>query len=210
MVHPPLEPPIVTLSAAPIPAPGLEQLLALATPLDTCRGMFFNGAFEAVRSLGGEEARVKCYAAAGEKKYVDFFSYPVADFLKTIFTAAELLGGPAPGGRSMVLRQLGRRATADFLHSTVGRTMMALAGTDPQRLLASFPSGYRASLSYGDRSVERLGEKQARLMARRDFLPLEFNEGVLFAAMEQSTARELVVRGRQLSPLDVDYDVSWL
>ncbi|HYO73961.1 MAG TPA: DUF2378 family protein [Archangium sp.] len=191
------------------PAPGLEQLLTLATPTDTCRGLFFNGAFEAVRSLGGEQARAKCYAAAGEKKYVDFFSYPVADFLKTLFTAVELLGGPAPDGWSTVLRQLGRRATADFLHSTVGKTMVALAGTDPQRLLASFPSAYRASLSYGDRAVERLGEKQARLMARRDFLPLEFNEGVLHAAMEQSTARELVVRGRQLAPLEVDYDISW-
>jgi uncharacterized protein (TIGR02265 family) len=210
MVHPPFGASTVTLSAAPIPAPGLELLLTLATPMDTCRGMFFNGAFEAVRSLGGEEARVKCHAAAGDKKYVDFFSYPVADFLKTIFTAAEVLGGPAPAGRGMVLRRLGRRATADFLHSTVGRTMMALAGTDPQRLLASFPSAYRASLSYGDRSVERLGEKQARLMARRDFLPLEYNEGVLLAALEQSTAREPVVRGRQVSALDVDYDVSWL
>ncbi|HEX5744642.1 MAG TPA: DUF2378 family protein [Archangium sp.] len=190
------------------PAPGLEQLLILATPMDTCRGLFFNGVFEAARSLGGEEVRARCLMAAAGKKYVDFFSYPVADFLKTIFTAAELLGGQ--GGRGMVLRQLGRRATADFLHSTVGKTMMALAGTDPQKLLASFPSAYRASLSYGDRAVERLGERQARLMARRDFLPLEYNEGVLHAAMEQSTARELVVRGRQLAPLDVDYDIRWM
>jgi uncharacterized protein (TIGR02265 family) len=165
--------------------------------------------FEAARALGGAEVRAKCIAVAGSKTYVDFFSYPVADFLKAIFTAAELLGGSAPESRAMVLRQLGRRATADFLHSTVGKTMMALAGTDPQRLLASFPSAYRASLSYGDRSVERLGEKQARLMARRDFLPLAYNEGVLHAAMEQSTARELVVRGRQLAPLEADYDISW-
>ncbi|WNG62622.1 DUF2378 family protein [Archangium gephyra] len=177
--------------------------------MDTCRGLFFNGVFEAARALGGAEVRAKCLVVAGTKTYVDFFSYPVADFLKTIFTAAELLGGSAPEGRAMVLRQLGRRATADFLHSTVGKTMMALAGTDPQRLLASFPSAYRASLSYGDRSVERLGEKQARLMARRDFLPLAYNEGVLHAAMEQSTARELVVRGRQLAPLEADYDISW-
>ena len=207
---PPLESLTVSTPAAPQPAPGLEQLLTLATPMDTCRGLFFNGALEAVRSLGGEAARAKCYAAAGEKKYVDFFSYPVADFLKTIFTAAEVLGGADGEGRAQVLRQLGRRGTADFLHSTVGKTMMALAGTDPQRLLASFPSAYRASLSYGDRSVERLGEKQARLMARRDFLPLEYNEGVLIAALEQSTVRELVVQGRRLAPLDVDYDIRWL
>ncbi len=136
--------------------PSLEELLTLVTPVDTCRGMFFNGLLEAVRALGGEEARARCFAAAGEKKFVDFFSYPVADFMKALFTAADLLG-PRLGGRDAVMRQLGRRATEDFLHSTVGRTMMALAGTDPHRLLASFPSSYRASLSYGERSVEKLG-----------------------------------------------------
>jgi uncharacterized protein (TIGR02265 family) len=170
--------------------------------------MFFNGLLEAVRALGGEEARAKCFAASGEKRFVDFFSYPVADFIKALFTAADLLG-PRLGGRDAVMRQLGRRATEDFLHSTVGRTMMALAGTDPHRLLASFPSAYRASISYGDRSVEKLGERQARLKARRDFLPVAYNEGVLTAALEQSTARDLVVQGRRVALLDVDYDIGW-
>ncbi|HEX8434913.1 DUF2378 family protein [Archangium sp.] len=196
--------PATSVPAAPL----LEQLLTLATPMDTCRGMFFNGLLEAVRALGGEEARAKCFAASGEKRFVDFFSYPVADFIKALFTAADLLG-PRLGGRDAVMRQLGRRATEDFLHSTVGRTMMALAGTDPHRLLASFPSAYRASISYGDRSVEKLGERQARLKARRDFLPVAYNEGVLTAALEQSTARDLVVQGRRVALLDVDYDIGW-
>jgi uncharacterized protein (TIGR02265 family) len=197
------------MPATSVPAaPRLEELLALATPVDTCRGMFFNGLFDAVRTLGGEEARAKCFAAVSEKKFVDFFSYPVTDFMRALFTAADLLG-PKLGGRDAVLRQLGRRATEDFVHSTVGRTMMALAGTDPHRLLASFPSAYRASLSYGERSVEKLGDKKVRLMARRDFLPVAYNEGVLTAALEQSTARDLVVLGRRLAPIDVDYDISW-
>ncbi|PTL79456.1 TIGR02265 family protein [Vitiosangium sp. GDMCC 1.1324] len=170
--------------------------------------MFFNGLLDAVRALGGEEIRARCFAASGEKRFVDFFSYPVADFLKGLFTAVELLG-PKHGGADAVLRQLGRRATGDFLQSTVGKTMMALAGTDPQRLLASFPSAYRASLSYGERFVERVGDRQVKLMARRDFLPLAYNEGVLIAALEQSTAKELVVMGNRLAPLDVDYDIRW-
>jgi uncharacterized protein (TIGR02265 family) len=199
----------VSIPAIPRPAaPSLEELLPLVTPEDTCRGMFFNGLLEAVYALGGEEARTKCFAASGEKKFVDFFSYPVAYFMRALFTAADQLG-PRHGGRDAVMRQLGRRATEDFLHSTVGRTMMALAGTDPHRLLASFPSAYRASLSYGERSVEKLGDRQARLKARRDFLPLAYNEGVLRAALEQSTARDLVVQGRRLATLDVDYDITW-
>lgn len=195
-------------AAAAVPAPGLEQLLNLISPVDTCRGMFFNGLLEAVHGLGGDEARAKCFVATGEKRFVDFFSYPVSDFLRGVFTAVELLGREH-GGSDAVLRQLGRRATEDFLHSTVGKTMMALAGTEPFRLLSSFPSAYRASLSYGDRSVVRVGEQRARMMARRDFLPVAYNEGVLLAAMGQSTARELHVEGNRLAPLDADYDIRW-
>ena len=191
-----------------VPAPGLEQLLTLVTPEDTCRGMFFNGLLDAVGSLGGEEIRRRCLVAAGDKRFVDFFSYPAGDFLKAIFVATEVLG-PTLGGEAAVLRQLGRRGTQDFLSSTVGRTIITLAGNEPHRLLASFPKAYRASLSYGERSVERLGDTHARLTARRDFLPVEYNEGVLTAAMEQSAVHDLVVRGRRLAPLDAEYDVRW-
>ncbi|OJT24182.1 hypothetical protein BO221_13435 [Archangium sp. Cb G35] len=191
-----------------IPAPGLEHLLSLATPADTARGMFFNGLFDATRALGGEEARAKCLAAAGDRKFVDFRSYPVADLLKAIYTAADTLG-PKLGGREAVLHRLGRRATEDFLHSTVGKTMVALAGNDPHRLLSAFPNACRAALSYGERSVERIGDKQVRLLARRDFLPMNYVEGTLTAVVERSAVPGVMVRGLRLSPLDVDYDISW-
>ncbi|KFA90454.1 DUF2378 family protein [Archangium violaceum] len=191
-----------------IPAPGLEHLLSLATPADTARGMFFNGLFDATRALGGEEARTKCLAAAGDRKFVDFRSYPVADLLKAIYTAADTLG-PKLGGREAVLHRLGRRATEDFLHSTVGKTMVALAGNDPHRLLSAFPNACRAALSYGERSVERIGDKQVRLLARRDFLPMNYVEGTLTAVVERSAVPGVMVRGLRLSPLDVDYDISW-
>lgn len=191
-----------------IPAPGLEHLLSLVTPADTARGMFFNGLFDATRALGGEEARTKCLAAAGDRKFVDFRSYPVADLLKAIYTAADTLG-PKLGGREAVLHRLGRRATEDFLHSTVGKTMVALAGNDPHRLLSAFPNACRAALSYGERSVERVGDKQVRLLARRDFLPMNYVEGTLTAVVERSAVPGVMVRGLRLSPLDVDYDISW-
>ncbi|HEX5745305.1 MAG TPA: DUF2378 family protein [Archangium sp.] len=196
------------LPTTSIPAPGLEHLLSLATPADTARGMFFNGLFDAARALGGEEARAKCITAAGEKKYVDFRSYPVGDLLKAIYTAADVLG-PRLGGRDAVLRRLGRRATEDFLNSTVGKTMVALAGNDPHRLLSAFPNACRAALSYGERTVERLGDKQARMLARRDFLPMNYIEGTLTAVVERSGVSGVQVRGHRISPLDVDYDINW-
>ncbi|MFY0567635.1 DUF2378 family protein [Archangium lansingense] len=192
----------------PVPAPGLEHLLSLVTPADTARGMFFNGLLDAVRSFGSEEVRAKVLAAAGDRKFVDFRSYPVSDLLKAIYTATDLLG-PRMGGRDAILHRLGRRATEDFLHSTVGKTMVALAGTDPHRLLSNFPNACRASLSYGERSVEKLGDKHVRMMARRDFLPMLYIEGILTAVVEQAPVQNLVVRGHRISPLDVDYDISW-
>jgi uncharacterized protein (TIGR02265 family) len=188
--------------------PGLEQLLALTTPMDTCRGMFFNGLLETARALGGEDIHAQCFEALGRRKFVDFFSYPVADFLRAIFVLCELIG-PRMGGEDAVMRQLGRRGTNDFLQSTVGKTMLALAGTDPHRLVATVPSACRASLSYGERSVRQLGEHRAALYARRDLLPLAYTEGVLTAALERSTARDIQVQGRRLGPLDADYEMHW-
>ena len=190
-----------------VPAPGLELCSPWPPPRITARGMFFNGLLDAVRSLAGEESRKKVLAAAGDRKFVDFRSYPVADLLKAIFTATELLA-PKLGGKDAVLRRLGRRATEDFLHSTVGKTMVALTGTEPQRLIANFPNACRASLSYGERTVETLGAKHLRLLARRDFLPMLYIEGILTAVVEQAQVQGLVVRGYRLSPLDVDYDIS--
>jgi uncharacterized protein (TIGR02265 family) len=198
----------VPLPTTSIPAPGLEHLISLATPADTARGMFFNGLLDATRALGGDEARQKCLAAAGDRKFVDFRSYPVADLLKAIYTAMDVLG-PKLGGRDAVLHRLGRRATEDFLHSTVGKTMVALAGNDPHRLLSAFPNACRAALSYGERSMERLGEKHVRMLARRDFLPMLYVEGSLTAVVERSAVPGVQVRGYRMSPLDVDYDISW-
>lgn len=197
-----------TPAAPHVPAPGLEQLLALTRPSDTCRGMFFNGVLEAVRTLGGEEARARCAQGSSERRFVDFLSYPMSDFLRVIFTAAEVVG-PKKGGREAVFRYLGRTATNVFLQSTVGRTMLALTGHDPKRLLASMPNAYRASLTFGERSVEWLGERHGVLASRGDLLPVPYCEGVLEAAMERSKASKVIITSRRLGSLDADYEVRW-
>lgn len=194
-------------SVAP-PDSGLPQVLGLVTASDTCRGMFFNGVFDAARSLGGPEVEAMCLAAVGQTRFVDFFSYPVADFLKAIYVAAEVLG-PSQGGPDAVLRYLGRRGTGDFLKSNVGRTMLALSGTEPRGLLESLPRSFRAAASYGERSVAWLGDNQALMSARRDFLPPAYNEGVLLAVLELASVSQPVVRIRRLGPLDADYELSW-
>lgn len=197
-----------TPAAPHVPAPGLEQLLALTRPSDTCRGMFFNGVLEATRALGGEEARARCTQVSGARRFVDFLSYPAADFLRVIFTAAQVLG-PRRGGREAAFRYLGRAATEAFLQSTVGKTMLALTGNDPKRMVETMPNAYRASLTFGERSVEWPGERHGVLLARGDLLPLPYCEGVLEAALERSKAGKVSIVSRRLGPLDADYEVRW-
>lgn len=189
-------------------APGLEQLLAWVHPTDTCRGLFFNGLLDAVRGLGDESLEARCLAVAGGRPFADVLSYPVADFLRPLFLAAEVLG-PERGGADAVIRQFGRRSTEDFLGSTLGKTMLALSGRQPARLLSTIPNGCRASVSYGERFVELLGPGRGRLMVRRDYLPLPYVEGVILSTLELSTAQDIQVRAQRRAPLDVDFDVSW-
>ncbi|RKH54528.1 DUF2378 family protein [Corallococcus aberystwythensis] len=192
----------------PVLSQDLEKRLALATPDDTARGMFFNGALNAVRNLGGDAAVEKCLAVVPEKKFVDFFNYPVAGFLKLAFTGAQLMG-PQLGGFDAMLRKMGTQATTDFLSSAAGKTLLLLAGDSPKRLVTNLPTGYRAAVSYGDRSVEWTSDRAGKLLMKRDFMPPAYHEGVLHAVIEALGARGVQVKGRQTGPVDTEYALSW-
>jgi len=185
-----------------------ERRIALATPQDTTRGLFFNGALAAVRSFGGEAVVQKCLDAAGERRFVDFFSYPVASFLRLKLAASQELGGQL-GGFEATQRRLGMQATRDFFSSMAGRTLLLLAGEDPVRVLNSVPSGYRMAVSYGERTVTMTGPKSARVAMRRDFMPPAYGEGMLRAVLESVQARNVRVVGRPLGTLDTDYELAW-
>lgn len=185
-----------------------ERRIALATPQDTTRGLFFNGALAAVRSFGGDAVAQKCTDAAGEKRFVDFFSYPVTGFLKLSLVASQALGAQL-GGFEATQRRLGMQATRDFFSSMAGRTLLLLAGEDPSRVLANLPSGYRTAVSYGERTVTMTGPKTAQVVMRRDFMLPAYNEGVLLAVMEAALVQNPRVVARTVGTLDTDYELSW-
>jgi uncharacterized protein (TIGR02265 family) len=186
----------------------LECNLALAHVEDTARGMFFNGAVDAVRALAGEEVAQRCREASGERKHIDFFSYPVAGFLKMCLTAAREVG-PRLGGCEQVLRKIGEQSTRDFLSSMAGKTAVLLAGNNVKRLLAQIPSSYRAAVSYGERTVLWTGENSGRLTIQHDFMPPAYHEGVIRGVLLAGGARPIQVRGRLTGPLDSEYDIVW-
>jgi uncharacterized protein (TIGR02265 family) len=186
----------------------LEQRLALAGPSDTCRGIFFNGVLQALGRLAGEAVAVRCYEATGERKFTDFFSYPVSGFLKMALTALPLVG-PRLGGGEAMLRWMGGQSTQSFLNTVAGKTALMLAGNNVKRLVNQLPTSYRAAVSYGDRQVVWTGERSGRFIVKRDFLPPPYHEGIIIEALERLQVRSVRVRGRITGPLDAEYELAW-
>ena len=87
----------------------LEARLAAATPDDTVRGLIFNAVFSVVSEALGDAAARAC-DPSGKGGRIDFFTHPVADFLRTCWDAADLLE-PALGGPESFFR-IGHRALA--------------------------------------------------------------------------------------------------
>jgi uncharacterized protein (TIGR02265 family) len=185
----------------------LERRLAECKDSDTSRGLNFNRVFDLVREHLGEEAARWC-DPQGKASRTDFFSYPVADYLKVAWNAADRLEARL-GSVEAVWTELGRRTVAGFLGSVLGRTIFAMAGRDPRRIVASGPAGYRSAVSYGERSIEWRGEKAARMVFRRDFMVPQFHRAVMLAALEASEARNPRVEGRATGLLDSEYEITW-
>ena len=182
--------------------------MALARPDDTAKGMFFNGVLTAVeRMLGADAVRV-VLEASGERKFVDFFNYPITSFLKMSFTATALLESVS-GGHDAAFRRLGVQATNDFLGTAVGKTLLMLAGRDPKRLLSAVPGAFKTCVSYGERKMEFAGETRGTMTMLRDFMPFHYHEGVIEAVILALGVKDVHVKGRSLGTLDAAYDISW-
>jgi len=194
--------------STPEPLTELARRLSRAEEKDRARGMFFLGALDVVRKEAGEAAAARCLAASRERAFVPFFLYPITSFLRLSYSAAGLLA-PKLGGFEAAMRTMGVRSAQDFLGTVVGRSFLALAGGCPRRLVSNLPSGYSTAVSYGDRTVEWLDERQGRFSMFRDFMPYSYHEGVLRAALDAIGAQGTRIHGRALGLLDSEYLMSW-
>jgi uncharacterized protein (TIGR02265 family) len=185
----------------------LKRRLAAATDADTTRGLNFNTVFSLVGEELGDAAAKDCDPLRRGSR-VDFFSYPIQDYLRITWAAVDRLEQRL-GGVEPVFKELGRRTISGFLTSVLGRTVFAVAGRDPRRVLAAGPGGYRSAVSYGERHVEWVGDKQARMVFRRDFMPFAFHVGVIEAALLATDAVAPSVAGRETGFLETEYDIHW-
>lgn len=186
----------------------LELRRLAASEEDVARGMFFQGTLDVVGFLGGAGAVARCKGVAGLWEINPAHMYPISRFLRMTSTAARLLA-PQLDGFEVVLRGMGTQATVDFLASMFGRDLMQTASGSPRKLLQSLGDGYRAAVSYGERYPLWTGDKSARFIMRRDFMPAAYHEGVLKGVLEAVGAQDVRVNGRQVALLDSEYELSW-
>jgi uncharacterized protein (TIGR02265 family) len=187
----------------------LRHRMAMAGPSDMTRGIFFNGALEVARALGGSEAADRCQYVLGEKRLLDFINYPVGDLLRMSLEMIRIVGAHA-GGCAGVLRSLGKQNARDFLASASGKTMLLLAGNNPRRLLSQLPTSFHTAVTFGERRVIWPTQDSLGIfMVQRDFMPPAYTKGLLQGLMEAVGARGVHVSGRPTGMLDSEYEVSW-
>lgn len=184
----------------------LDRRLAAATPRDTVRGVIFNATFDLLAELAGKPAAPACDPRGKGRRY-EFFSYPVADYLRVAWAAVDRLA--AGGDCDAVFRDIGARASRRWLATPLGVALVAFTGADPRRLVSNVASGYRNVVSYGTRTVEWISERHARIAFRRDFLVPAFHCGVIASALQLTCGGRFEVAGREVGFLEADYDVTW-
>lgn len=185
----------------------LQTRIAASTIEDTVRGLIFNAGFAVIRDQAGDSLARRC-DPVGTASRTDFFSYPVADYLRMAFAAADELGSRM-GGEDAVFHAIGLRAIQLVFGSMFGRTLVSLAGSEPKRLLSQIHPAYRATVSYGERSIEWTGEKTGRASFHRDFLVPPFHAGVLAGGLMGMGCSDVRVKGRQTGFLEMEFDISW-
>ena len=185
----------------------LQQRLAATTPKDTVRGLIFNSLLSLLSERLGEEAARACDPARSASR-VDFFSYPAADLLQLVWNAADRLEAQL-GGPEQAFFQFGHRAVKRLLDSALGKTLLTIAAGSPRKLMSQVPASYRTTVSYGERTVEWLGDRSCRIAYRRDLFPVPYHRGLLVAGLETTGARNPRVEGRQTGPLDLVVEVAW-
>src|SRR5512133_3367281 len=186
----------------------LQARLAATTAKDTARGLAFNALFDALDEHLGRDAAV---AADPDRKgrRTEFFSYPVSDFLRIAFDGADRLEKKL-GSVDEAFRSFGYRTTTNVLGSMMGATMIALAGKNGLRaLLGQAVTGYRATVSYGDRKLEWVGPRHARFTFENDFLVPQYHCGVFLAAVDAVGATLEKLEGKSTGPLSAVYEIAW-
>ncbi len=186
----------------------LARRMEAARPGDTVRGFVFKVVLDLVRERVGPVAADNLQSKVFKRSPIDFFSYPVTDFLQMLYLAADLLERHF-GTPEAAIRACGSAAAAGFFRSGVGKSLTNLVGRgDPKRLFANIPGAFVTAVSYGTREYHQLGDKKVRLFFKSDMMPPQFHEGLLSEALIAMAAKGTVTSKPQ-GPDVAEYIIEW-
>lgn len=139
----------------------LEAHLARLHPRATVKGLFFADLIAKVaRSAPGADLTAR--AGLPSRRYLPFFDYPCADWLRLKMAAAEVLHPRvAP---AVAMRRLGRAAFPAFVQSRAGRMMFELAAPRLGDALARAPQAYAVISNAGTVNFEQRAPRVADIV----------------------------------------------
>ena len=127
--------------------------------------MFFDGLVNVIRKeigpAGASDMMVRCGVKG---RAIPFSFLPHRDFYKLYFTAAAELYPRE--SLAMGLQHIAETFYPVFRSSMVGRTMGALMGDNPSRILDRLVDAYNMSIQDNEHSVKQVGEREMRWQCR--------------------------------------------
>ena len=152
----------------------------------TVKGLFFNSLLHFIEEEGGVELKTEISKELGkELKYIDFFDYPVQEYIimqeeivKKIFPEKTMEEG---------MYEMGRVDFKTFAESVFGKVVLPRLKNNLKKVSARIPSWYMRINKFGEVSVVDLGEKKFKLIFKDYKNYPQIQHGILRQAME--TAR---------------------
>jgi uncharacterized protein (TIGR02265 family) len=187
----------------------LAQRIAICKPEDTVRGFIFKSVYGLVEQRAGSAGVDRILLQLrGAKMPVDFFSYPVADFLRLLYAATDVLEPQYPSVQD-AFRACGASTVTGFFNSYVGNTLMKLIGMgEPRRALSTVGTVYSTLVSYGTREFQDLGNNRGLITFRGDMQPVYFHEGSLTEVLRVLCGSGKVT-GKALALDHAEYLLEW-
>jgi uncharacterized protein (TIGR02265 family) len=184
----------------------LAEHLRLLPAGATCKGLFFRGTLERARVVA---PRLVAHAAAGieERRYIPFFDYPYADYLRLNLACARAMFPAVSTAEG--LRRLGATAYDSLLESQVGRVLFGAFAGDFERVVMMGGRGYAVSLNFGKVDVERVATRHVRYRFHDTPAFLEtFQVGVVDGGMRAcGVTGEVRVTAKDLA--NALFDITW-
>lgn len=184
--------------------PALEARLAAATEKDVLLGMFIESSLQHIRETEGTAvADARRREVFGKRSVLSFFRYPVGDLLRLLHLSLTAAGSGQDVGAA--IEQYGRAAVRIFFDSPLGKTMLALASADAQRMLSVSIPAYKAVTSFGERQYRPEGECSGVMTVRNDLLGPAWQVGVIREALGTACSVNVEVEIADPSPTRTDY-----